>query len=115
MAVLKLKAATLIESLMAMIIIMLCLGIATMIYVNIMNADNNSLKLKAQLVLAEQAYQAKSSNTFLDDNTETETLLIEKKIEKYKQQDNLILLYLKAFDKNTKKLLAERKELIVVH
>lgn len=113
MAVLKLKASTLMESLVAMIVIMICFVIASMIYTNIINSTNNKLKLDASLLLKEIGIKAKEENNYLDEKFETENLVVQKSVTSYKNSGNLSLLTLIAFDKNGKKI-AEQKELIIV-
>lgn len=107
----KLKATTLIEVLVAMIIILLSFGTGMMIYNNILNSDNGYEKMKSRLILNEIAIETKKEKTFFDEIKEEETFTIHKSIEQYKDKKNLSLLHLKAFNKQGR-LIAEKKELI---
>ena len=111
MARMKLKAATLIESLVAMVIVMLCFGISAMIYVNVMNADNQRLKLSAHLLLNETAVLTKTGKNFLDREIKGERLDIKASFTKYRESSDLTLMTLTAVDKEGK-LLGTRKEII---
>ena|SRR5688572_27984163 len=108
----KLKAATLIESLVAMVIMVLFFGIATMVYLNVMNADQHRQKLKVTLLLDDLAHQTKASGSFFDQVLKTEEMQIVQSIIAYNNTENLSVLSIKAFDLKGK-LLAERNELIV--
>src|SRR5688572_23130512 len=108
----KLKGATLIESLVAMVIMVLFFGIATMVYLNVINADKHRQKLKITLLLDDLAHQTKLSNALFDQSLKTEDLQIMQSIVTYNNSEHLSVLSIKAFDLNGK-LLAERNELIV--
>jgi Tfp pilus assembly protein PilV len=109
----KIKSAGLLESLVAMVIVIICMGIATMIYVNVMQGDNKRQQLKANLTLHAIADSTVRQKLFIDDKSEAGNLIIEKTLRPYNNSANLQWLNLKAFDKNSKKLLAERNELIL--
>lgn len=95
----KLKAATLIESLIAMIIIVVCLGVGTMIYSNVLNSDKQRLKLKAILMLNEEAQQIKTKKIFLDGEKTIGDYVVKVEIKKFDQSENLHALSLTAINK----------------
>lgn len=109
----KIKAATLIESLIAMVIIVLSLGVGTMIYVNVLNSDKQRLQLKAIGVLNRMAEQAKMEKNYLDAEQQLEGWNIKKTVDKYDQTENLYQLSITAFD-TAGHLIAIRNELITV-
>ena len=115
MAVLKkkLKASALIEVLVALVIIVSCFGIASMMYVNITNSYNNRQLLSAQLRMNEIALKTKAENNFLEERIESNQLTIEKSVNTYKESKEIVLLTLKAFTKNGK-IIASHRELIIV-
>ncbi len=108
-----LKASTLIESLIAMVIIVVCLCVATMIYSNVINSDKQVLQLKAMCFLNKKVVQTKAEKSFLDSEQQTENWDIKKTVEKYDQTENVYALTLSVFDKSGR-LIAVRKELIIV-
>lgn len=111
MAGIKLKAATLMESLVAMVVVLVCCGIAAMIYVNVMNSGNEREKLKAHLLLNETAIKTKSERLFLDEEIKGEFITIRKTVEPYKEQADLSLLVLTALDE-AGNIIETRKEII---
>ena len=108
-----LKASTLLESLIAMIIIVVCFGVATMIYSNVLDSDKQRLQLKAILVLNEEAIELKKGKTFLDSEKQNGDWVIKKIVEKYPQTENLYTISLSVIDRNGR-IIATRNELIPI-
>jgi hypothetical protein len=109
----KLKATTIIESMIAMIIIVICFGIGTMIFNNILSSDKHRQELKAMLYLNQEAIEIKKEKIFLDNEKQIGEWTIKSKIEKYEQTENLIKLELLAINSKGK-IIAKRNELIVI-
>lgn len=107
----KIKAATLIESLIAMIIIVVCLGAGTMIYSNVLSSDKQRLKLKAILMLNKEAEKIKKEKNFLDGELQEGDYLIKKTIKKMPETENLYSLILVASNKEGK-IIGTHNELI---
>lgn len=108
----KLKAATLIESLVAMVIIMLCFGVSAMIYINVLNGGNYRLKLNAHARLSEIAIESKNKKNFIDREIAGEKLDVKVSFSSYKGSE-LSLMHIAAYDKQGK-LIGTRKEIISV-
>lgn len=115
MALLKtrLKAATLIESLVAMVIIVVCFSVATMIYVNVINSDKQRMGLKAMQLLDKEVQQLKNEKNFLDEEKKVNGWIVKKTLQKYAQTDNLYHLMLTVKD-TAGRIVAKRNELIAV-
>lgn len=109
----KLKASTLLESMVAMMIVMMCLGFFSMIYVNIMNSDNNRQKLKISLLLKTIANQTIKESKFIDEQIKQGDITIEKKIETYENTSNLKLIKLTANNENGNTI-NQYKQLVIV-
>ena len=107
----KLKAATLIESLIAMIIIVMSLAIGTMIYANVLASDKQRIQLKAMFILNNEAQQTKTEKTFLDSEKKLDDWNIKKTVNRYDQTENLYRLTVSISDKDGK-IIASRNELI---
>jgi hypothetical protein len=107
----KLKGATLMESLIAMIILVVILGTCTMIYTNIMGSDMHVKKLKAISLAEKEACRVKSEKRFIDLETETENWSIRCSFEKYPSAEGLYQFSIAIRDENGKSLLV-RNELI---
>lgn len=101
------------ESLVAMVIILGAFAVSCMIYVNITASDNNREKLEAQLLINQMAIKTKQEQNFIDEITETEFLTIEKTVIKYPNTENLNQLTIKALNKQGK-IISEQKELVAV-
>lgn len=109
----KIKAATLMESLIAMVIIVLCLGVGTMIYTNVLNSDKQRLQLKAIGALNRLAEQVKAEKNYLDSEAQLNGWNIKKTVNKYNQTENLYQLSITAFD-TAGHFIAIRNELITI-
>ena len=108
-----LKAATLMESLIAMIIIVVCFGVATMIYSNVLGSDKQRLQLKAILVLNQEAIETKKEKSFVDMEKQVGDWTIKKTLEKYPETENVYRLELTLSDKDGK-VVGKRNELISI-
>lgn len=108
-----LKAGTLMESLIAMIIIIVCISISAIIYTNVLDSDKQYLKLKANQILNQEAVAAKSKRDILDTEIKSGDWTIKKKFEVYTQTENLLKLSLTAINNNSN-VVVERNELIVL-
>jgi hypothetical protein len=107
----KIPAASLFETIVALMIIMIVFGIAMTIYVNVMRNSSSLSELKASQKLEEIARDTKEKKSYFDEKFEDEGTIIEKKVSKYQGKEELLLIDIQAFDKENKRL-AERKEII---
>lgn len=108
----KLKASTLMEALVAMTILIITLGVATMIYSGILTSDKQKKKMHAILLANEEALLVKETNNYLDNEEQKENCIIKRTVEKYKDGDNLLLLSISVLDENGKNIFT-RRELII--
>ena len=108
----KIKAATMLESMVAMVIIVVCLGIGAMIFVNVLNNDKGRILLKALLLLNRQSAVIKSEKLFIDGESVEDGYTIQRTFVKYNDTENLFRMRLKALDENGKTVF-ERNELIL--
>lgn len=109
----NLKAATLMESLIAMVIIIVCLGMGTMMYSNVMNSDTQRLKAKADGVLSRYALQIKKDKNYLDAEENQDGFVIKTTVNKYEQTENCYVLTLTASTEDIG-VVAGHKELIII-
>jgi hypothetical protein len=107
----RIKASSLFETIVALMVIMIVFGIAMTIYVNVMKNSSSLAELKASLRLEEIARETKDGKKYFNESFETEGVQIEKKISVYKGREGIILLEIVAFDP-LKKRLADYKEII---
>lgn len=62
----KLEGGTIIESLVAMVILVVALGTATMIYTNVLDSDKQAKELKAWSLVQEELSEMLNQNRFID-------------------------------------------------
>jgi hypothetical protein len=108
-----LKGSTLIETIVAMILILLCFGIFIIIYNNVLSSKNNRIHLSATLLLDDLAIMAHKNNNWIDENVDKEKIKIKKVISAYKDCPSLRTFELKAFDERNQ-LIVSRKEIIKI-
>jgi len=80
----KIKAFTIIESMMALIVIMISFTAGIVLYLNTLKADLFPLKTKVQNVLHGLLLETKEKQRFIDETIKREGLIIEKSIHPYK-------------------------------
>lgn len=106
----KLKASTIIEVVVALVIMMIVFGIATMTYVRLMHSDN-SPKLKLNQQLATLASEAVNRGTPLTNTSYTleYDITVNQQILPYEHNTQLVILELEALDRNEQQLSIYRK------
>lgn len=108
-----LKAATLVESLIAMVIIIITLGIATMIYSNVLDSDKQRKQLKAIFLLKQELIKTKTEKTFLDSEEQINDWSLKKVVKRFDQTENLYCLSMSVLDAEGKTI-AVKNELVIV-
>ncbi len=109
----RIEASSLVETVVAMIIILSVFGISMMVYMNVVKTGINLSNLNASLQLNELAEKTKKEKLYVDQTIESKGFSIQKKITKYNHDENLLLLEITAKD-NGDKILASRKEIILI-
>lgn len=94
----KLKSATLIEAIVAMVIIMAVFGLAMMIYVNVINSSVSARHVRIGLILKKAAEDTVASKRFFDEAFEEGGFAISKSVSKYDNVETLIRLRLEIVD-----------------
>lgn len=107
----RLEAFTIVESITAMVIILVSFGIGISIYLNIVSSDQLQASNLAFITLEQALDDTKKNNLFIDGSFEVNGLTIQKKIESYKLISNTYLITLKAFNQSNQTL-SEIKEII---
>lgn len=109
----KIKGSSLLETLIAMVVVLVCFSIATMVLVNTMKSDNGRLKLHARLEMNALYIKALEDQDFVDNSTPYEGFTIDKKTEPYQDKPGLYLVSLKAISA-TGQALGELKHIILI-
>jgi hypothetical protein len=108
----RIKASSLLESLIAMTLITIVFLLTTQLFVNVVGSGFSLAKFNAELVLDDVAIELSGSKSHFDAEFERSNVKVIKKVVKYKDSENLLYVNLQAFDKENTKL-AERRELIL--
>lgn len=107
----KIKAATILESLIAMVIIMVCIGVSSMIYLNVLDSDKERLQMKLRLLLNDEVSLLKQESLFVDSEKQVEGFTIKVNVSRFDGANNVWVLKLQALDSNGK-LILSRNELV---
>ncbi|MBS1520715.1 MAG: hypothetical protein JST50_06960 [Bacteroidetes bacterium] len=108
----KVEASTVLEVVVSMVIIIAVFGIAMMIYANVSRMSLSGQKIKAQAVLSQVAKGISETDLGSNQQLMLHDLTIEKSVKPYADNNKILEVNLKAFDKNHL-LLAESHELII--
>ena len=106
------KAFTMIESIVALVIIMLCFGIAVAIFVQVKNSQQAVIRLKATLAIEEIMLLSEENQYFLDEQFEYDGFYINKSCYAYQPGSNAIVVVLECYLTNQQKMW-EHKEIIL--
>lgn len=105
------KGYVLLESIFSMVVIMICFGIAMMVFNMVLSNSGSALKTKARIQLQAEAGKCKSEQLFLDENIDFDAYIIERRIKSWNSSEHLIILELRAITPDGKTL-AEHYELV---
>lgn len=108
---LRVKGYVLLESVFSMVVIMICFGIAMMVFNMVMSNSGSALKTKARIQLQAEAEKCKSEQLFLDENIDLEAYIIQRRILSWNFSEHLRILELRAVTPEGK-ILAEHYELV---
>ena len=111
MAALKLKGYVLLESMIAMILVMMCFGFSVMIYNTVITGARSKLKVLARISLENEAIKSRKENRQLDETITRNEFRIEKRVIPFKKSENLFQLHYTAITPDGI-LLAEYNEII---
>lgn len=92
----KMKGYVLLESMIAMIIVMMCFGFSVMIYNTIVASTRSKLKVLARIRLENEAIKDKTQSRFLDENLSYDEFHIDKQIIPFKNSDGVLQLHYQA-------------------
>jgi len=105
----KLDGSTLIEVIVAMMIVAVVSAMLFTLINQLMQHYNPYMKVRARLML-EKNMEAQETHSVTDTKKSTKHLIFEKEIEAYKPSFNLYVVYYRAFDKDGQ-ILAMRKRI----
>ena len=108
----KVKASTIVEVLVSMVIIVAVFGIAMMIYTNVLRMSLSVKKLRAQAILRQVMLTAENTPGNTTQSLNSESFRIEQEVKPYNGDIGLTELHLTAYDENQQKV-AELQKVII--
>lgn len=109
----KVKASTLVETIIAMLIVTIAFSLALLLMLNISKNSNNSLKTKAYILANNVMVQTKAERSYLDQDYNYGNIIIKKTVSEYEKNEELFQLNVSAYDSRNHKLF-EQNELIII-
>lgn len=110
----KLKASTMVETIVAMVIILICAGIGLSLFSDIGRDVNDELRIEAEIRINSYAVETKLKKDFTESTIETENLRLQRSFTDYIKKTRLKVLFIEAYSLAGKKV-CEYKELIVIN
>lgn len=108
----RIKAFTLIESLISIVIIMSVFFIGMMIMVNVIKADKHHQRLKANMLINQVYINTLADKTFSNESFAQDNLTIEKQIHSCPFAEHLLTLIISVKD-GRGKVISGRKEIVL--
>jgi hypothetical protein len=106
-------AFTLIEAVVAIVIVMACFWLSGMIYVNLLRADARAEKLRAFAITKSISVESCKNHAFFDETITIDSVLFVKKtIENYNDYAKLKVLNVETFN-NADRKLASYKQIVI--
>lgn len=109
----KLKAATLIETLVSLIITMMAFGIGMVIISNLYNSNTGVIRLKAFVEIQKCLDEAKRHAEFTEKKWEKDEINFIRTAKPYSQSKNLLVLSIEATNSLTDKQVMQIQEIVV--
>ena len=108
----RVKASTLFESLVAMVIVLLCFAGVTTLFVNVSESSNNQQRTIAISIIDSYMADNNEIGAYQDDELKVGGMTLVSKIEKYGDVQGLKMSVIRINGANGK-MLAERRDLII--
>jgi len=109
---LKIKASSILETLVALTILLVIFGIATTIFVQVSLNSGSEKKLKAEQLLNEFAKSTKDEQSYFDDEVKRGDFILQKKVETFHDNPVVFSIHYLIYDANNK-LLEDWNELAI--
>jgi len=100
----KVKASTILDVVVSMVIIILVFGIAMMIYSNVLRMSLSVKKIKAQAILQEILLKEEQAKEHTTQSITVDNFNIEQDVKLYNDDSHLTEIHLTAYDTNHQKI-----------
>ena len=108
----RVKASTVLEVIISMVIIIAVFGVAMMIYANVTRMSLSSQKIKAEAVLSQIMKDMDKAELSSDQQSVIDGFTVERSVKLYMENNKLLQVDLKAYDQNHQ-ILAELHQLVI--
>lgn len=109
----KLKGSTLVEVIVAMVIILTCMGIAMSIFLNVSRDMNEELRILAEIRIHALATETNRAKDYTDTSVDFDNMKLQRNITSYANKAKLKQVTIAAFTLSGKKI-GDYKEIVVV-
>ena len=110
----RVKASSILEVIISMIIIMVVFGISMMIYTNVLSSSLSGKKIRAQALLQETMLEAEHATVNTTQTSTIDDFRIEQDAKPYNDDPDLTVIHLTVYDENQQKV-SELQKVIVNH
>ena len=111
----KAKASTILEVLIAMVLIVVVFSTAMMIFANVTHSSLSVKKIRAQAVLHEVLLNAEKNRDTVSQSFNIDDFRIEQEIKSYNNVSQLFDIHLTAYDNNQQKITELEKVILISH
>jgi hypothetical protein len=111
----RLRASTLVETIVAMVIIMICSGIGLDLFSNISRDVNDELRIQAEIRINNLAGESKLKNDFTETVIESGEMRLERSFSVYQNKKSLGILMIEAYSLSGRKICAHREIVEVIN
>lgn len=111
----EVKASTILEVVIAMVLIVIVFSIAMMIFANVTSSSLSVKKMRAQAILQEALLNAEKSTDPTSQSLNVEDFRIEQEVKPYNQMSQLYDIHLTAYDGNQQKITELEKVILISH
>ena len=108
----KVNASTILEVVIAMVIIILVFGIAMMIYTNVLRLSLSAKKIKAQAILQEIVLKSEQTKDLSTQSITIDDFRVDQEIKPYLDDTLLNEIHVTAYDGNQQKITELQKVII---
>jgi len=111
----EVKASTILEVVIAMVLIVVVFSIAMMIFANVTSSSLSVKKIRAQAILNETLLNAEKTGNTVSQSLNVEDFRVEQEIKPYNQISQLYDIHLTAYDGNQQKITELEKVVLISH
>jgi Tfp pilus assembly protein PilV len=109
----KIKASSILEVVVALVLAMIVFGISMMLFANVVRSGVSLQQLHGTLLLNDLYIRTRENKSFYDEEIKEGDNIIHKKVSKFKNMPQLVLLELEIVNPEDKKL-SSRKDIILI-